>query len=102
VLPGQREAYIWNSPVELSGQDRLKHLRDALTNERLFPASELAEGSVGRFVDELRRFRPQCLFGYPSAITLLCRLANRAGLPLDDLGVRVVFSTAEVLYEHQK
>lgn len=100
--PGTREAYIWNSPVELTKQDRAKHLRDWLTNERLFPASELSEASIERFVEGLERFRPQCLFGYPSAMSLLCRLAHRACLRLDALPVRAVFSTAEVLYDHQR
>lgn len=99
---GDREAYIWNAPVELNKQDRVKRVRDRLINEQLFAASELSPQSIGGFVDALRRFRPDCLFGYPSAISLLCALARDAGLTLDDLPVRVVFSTAEVLYEHQK
>ncbi len=102
IRPGDREAYIWNSPVELSRQDRLKRVRDWLMNDRLLPASELCEANVADYVARLRRFRPHCLFGYPSAISLLARLASRAGLDLSDLGVRVVFTTAEVLYQHQR
>lgn len=102
ILPGDREAYLWGSPVELGAQDRLKRFRDALTNELLLSAFDLSEQSVGGFVDRLQHFGPACLFGYPSSIALLCRLARRAGLRLDELGVRVVFSTAEVLYDDQK
>lgn len=102
AAPGQREAYIWNAPVELSKQDRLKRLRDWLTNERLFPASELSAGSIGRFVAGLQRFGPRCLFGYPSAIALLCGLARSAGLALRLPTLKVVFTTGEVLYEHQR
>ena len=102
VRPGDREAYIWGAPVELNKQDRLKQFRDRLTNELLLSAFDLSEQSVGWFVDRLRRFKPKCLFGYPSSITLMCQLAGRAGLDLTDLPVRVVFSTAEVLYDHQR
>jgi phenylacetate-CoA ligase len=102
VTPGQREAYIWNSPVELSGQDRLKRFRDWMINDRLMCPSGLSPRTVGAFVRRLRRFRPACVFGYPSAIELVCRLAGDVGLRLDDIGVRVVFTTAEVLYEHQR
>ena len=102
VRPGDREAYLWGSPVELSKQDRLKNLRDALTNEMLLSAFDLSEKSVGLFVERLRRFRPRCIFGYPSSIALLCEMAGRAGHRLSDIGVQVVFSTAEVLYDHQK
>ena len=102
IAPGDREAYIWNSPVELSKQDKAKRLRDWLTNEKIFPASELSPNSIGRFVEGLGRFRPKCLFGYPSAMTLMCQLARREGLSLGDLPVKVVFSTAEVLHDHQR
>jgi len=102
IRPGDREAYLWGSPVELSKQDRLKQLRDWMTNEMLLSAFDLSEQSVGHFVERLRRFRPACLFGYPSSISLMCRLAQRAGHDLGSLPVQVVFSTAEVLYDHQR
>jgi phenylacetate-CoA ligase len=102
ILPGDHEAYIWGSPVELSKQDRLKNLRDWMTNEMLLSAFDLSEESVGRFVQRLQRFRPACIFGYPSSISLLCQMAARAGHRMDDLPVRAVFCTAEVLYDHQK
>lgn len=102
INPGQREAYIWGAPVELNKQDRLKEFRDWLTNEMLLSAFDLSQQSVGWFVDRLRRFKPKCIFGYPSSIALMCRLAGQAGLKLADLPVEVVFSTAEVLYDHQK
>ncbi len=102
VRPGEKEAYIWGSPVELSKQDRIKNIRDWITNELLLSAFDLSEQSVGWFVERLRRFGPKCLFGYPSSISLMCQLARRVGLDLTDLPVQVVFSTAEVLYDHQK
>ena len=102
IEPGDREAYIWGSPVELSRQERMKILRDSLTNELLLSAFDLSEESVGWFVERLRRFGPKCLFGYPSSIALMCQLAGKAGYDLADLPVKVVFSTAEVLYDHQK
>ncbi|MCK4626505.1 MAG: phenylacetate--CoA ligase family protein [Phycisphaerae bacterium] len=102
VRPGEKEAYIWGSPVELSKQDRIKNIRDWITNELLLSAFDLSEQSVGWFVERLRRFGPKCLFGYPSSISLMCQLARREGLDLTDLPVQVVFSTAEVLYDHQK
>ena len=102
VEPGDREAYLWGSPVELSGQDRLKRMRDRLTNEMLLSAFDLSEQRVGWFVERLRQFRPKALFGYPSSIALMCQLARKANLSLEDLPIEAVFSTAEVLYDHQK
>lgn len=102
VRPGDREAYIWGSPVELSRQDRLKQCRDWLINDMLLPAFDLSETTARRFVDKLHRFQPACIFGYPSSIALLCQFARQANLRLDDLPVKAIFSTAEVLYDHQK
>ncbi|MCK5113667.1 MAG: phenylacetate--CoA ligase family protein [Phycisphaerae bacterium] len=102
IRVGDREGYIWNSPVELGRQDKIKRLRDWTINERLFPASELSESSIAEFVDALRRFAPKSLFGYPNAVTLMCKLAGAAGLRLDDIGVEVFFSTAEVLHDWQR
>jgi len=102
IEPGDREVYIWGSPVELSGQDRLKRIRDWLTNEMLLSAFDLSEERIGWFVKRLRRFRPKALFGYPSSIALMCQLARKTNLSLQDLPLKAVFSTAEVLYDHQK
>jgi len=102
VRPGDREAYLWGSPVELTRQDRLRALRDRLVNDRLIDAFGLSERSVARYVAGLRAFRPACLFGYPSSIALLARLASRAGLRLDDLNLRAVFVTAELLTDEQR
>ena len=88
--------------MELRGQDRLKSLRDRLTNELLLSAFELSPASVDTFLDRLAAFRPRCLFGYPSSIALLCRLAAERGLAMPPLPLAAAFTTAEVLYEDQR
>lgn len=99
---GDRELYLWGSPVEVTKQDRIKDLRDRLTNQLLLSAFELSPKQVQLYIEEIRQFRPKCLFGYPSSIDLFCRMAKEQGHNLNDLGIEVVFSTAEVLYDHQK
>jgi len=42
------------------------------------------------------------VFGYPSAIETLCELSRSADLDLSDMPVRAVFTTGEVLYDHQR
>lgn len=102
IRPGDREAYIWGSPIELSRADRTKRLRDRLLNERLFSAYELVPELIHDFIRRLARFKPVCLYGYPGSIALMCQLAQQAGIDLSELPMRVVFSTAEVLYDHQR
>lgn len=99
---GERELYLWGSPVELTKQDRIKQIRDSLVNALLVSAFELSAEAVPELVRTLRRFHPACVFGYPSTIALFCSMAEEQGLSLNTAGVRVVFSTAEVLYPHQR
>ena len=99
---GDREAVLWGSPIELQAQDRLRRLRDALLRTTLLPAFAMSSARLDGYVRQLRRWRPRMLFGYPSA---LCRIASHAGardLPLDGMGVKVAFVTAERLYDEQR
>jgi phenylacetate-CoA ligase len=42
------------------------------------------------------------LFGYPSALSFIARHAERRGVGLDDLGIKVAFVTSERLYDDQR
>jgi len=99
---GDREIVIWGSPIELGAQDRLRGLRDALMRTELLPAFEMSDQRVESFIARIRARRPSMLFGYPSAISHIALHAERRGVRLDDLGVKVVFVTAERLYDHQR
>jgi len=97
---GDKEVYFWASPVELSGQDRLKHLRDAATNQLLTNAVELTEESAGRYVEQWKRWQPKCIFGYPTSFVLLAKMAERQGVDLHQLkryGLEVICTSSEVL-----
>ncbi|MBW3509380.1 glycosyltransferase [Janthinobacterium sp. NKUCC06_STL] len=99
---GDREAVLWGSPIELHAQDRVRRVRDALLRTTLLPAFAMSPDRLDGYVRQLRRWRPRMLFGYPSA---LCRIASHASardLPLDGLGVKVAFVTAERLYDEQR
>ncbi len=99
---GDKELYLWGSPLEITKQDRIKDVRDRLTNQLLLSAFELSPAQLHLYVKKMEKFKPRCIFGYPSSIDLFCRMAKQHGYELKNLDIRVVFSTAEVLYEHQK
>jgi phenylacetate-CoA ligase len=88
--------------VEITKQDRLKTLRDTLTNELLISAFEISTENLPGMVQQLKNFKPKCVFGYPSTISLFCKMAAEQGFTLRNAGVQVVFSTAEVLYDEQR
>ena len=95
---GDRELFLWGSPIEWSRTDRVKRFRDALFNHRLLSAFEMSPTRMDAYLDEIESYRPACLFGYPSSIALLVRHALRRGravrLPL----LRAVFVTGEVCH----
>lgn len=99
---GDRELYLWGSPLEMKKQDRMKEVRDRLTNELLISAFEISAAQVAGIFQQFRKFAPKSVFGYPSTIALFCQMAQEKNLKLEDLGIQTVFTTAEVLYEHQR
>ena len=99
---GDPEVVLWGSPIELGAQDRMRLLRDRLLRTKLLPAFDMSLENLDRFVAEIRARRPRMLFGYPSALAKVAAHAKARGQRLDDLGVRVVFVTSEMLYDHQR
>lgn len=99
---GDRELYLWGSPLEASRQDRVKDIRDRLVNEKLISAFELSREKIPDIVRQFDRFRPKALFGYPSTISLFCRFAKEAGIRPAHQNLITVFTTAETLYPEQK
>jgi phenylacetate-CoA ligase len=99
---GERELVIWGSPIELKAQDRARVLRDRLMRSSLLPAFDLSTAKLDDYLATIQRQRPAMLFGYPSAISKIARHAETRHLRLDNIGVRVVFVTAERLYDEQR
>ncbi len=99
---GQRELYLWGSPIESNRTDALKRLRDTLFNERLLSAFSMSEDRMDEYIDELERFRPVCLFGYPSSLALLAQRARSRNRQITTPSLRAVFVTGEVCYPHHR
>jgi len=99
---GERELWLWGSPVELEHADRLKRWRDRLFNHRLLNAFSMSAEAMDAYLQELDRFEPACLFGYPSSIAHLVEHARHTGFHLRRKSLRAVFVTGEVCYPHQR
>ena len=103
ICPGDREIWIWGSPVEVNATDRLRRWRDALLGQEILSAFEMSDAAMDRYVERLQHVRPACVYGYASSLALLARHALEAGgLPPGALGsgrLRAVFTTGEGLLE---
>lgn len=99
---GDPEIVVWGSPIELGKQDRIKHWRDKLLRTQLLPAFEMSETKLDQFIATIRSVRPRMLFGYPSALTHIAKHAQKRGVDMTDLGIKVAFVTSERLYDEQR
>ena len=99
---GDPEIVVWGSPIELGKQDRIKYWRDKLLRTQLLPGFEMSEPKLDQFIATIRAMRPRMLFGYPSALTHIARHAQKRGVVMSDLGIRVAFVTSERLYDEQR
>lgn len=99
---GDPEIVVWGSPIELKAQDRIRALRDRLMRTELLPAFEMSANKLDAFVAAIRARRPRMLFGYPSALAFIAAHAERRGVAMDDLGIKVAFVTSERLYDDQR
>jgi len=102
VAPGEREAYLWGAPVELARTDRIKTLRDRLVNQIVLNAFAMAPPVMDGYLDALESFAPRCLYGYASSLALLAAHARARGRRLRLPALRVVCTTGEPLYPHQR
>ena len=99
---GDPEIVVWGSPIELSKQDQLKVWRDKLLRTQLLPAFEMSEAKLDQFIATIRSVKPRMLFGYPSALSHIAKHAQKRGIQMTDLGIKVAFVTSERLYQEQR
>lgn len=99
---GDKELVIWGSPIELGAQDRIKLIRDTLLRTHLIPAFEMSDAKVDSFIQTIQQFKPQMLFGYPSALAHIANRAEKQNIQLKGLGIKVAFVTSERLYDYQR
>lgn len=102
VEPGEREVYLWGAPVELNKTDRIKTLRDRLVNQLMLNAFAMSPERMDAYLDALQAWQPKCLYGYASSIALLAAHAEARQRTLHLPQLRVVCTTGEPLYPHQR
>lgn len=102
VEPGDREVYLWGAPVELNKTDRIKTLRDRLVNQLLLNAFEMSPARMDDYLQAIERWNPKAIYGYASSLALLAAHAESRGTKPKLPALRVVSSTGEPLFPHQR
>ena len=102
VEVGEPEVYIWGAPVELNKTDWVKTMRDRLLNQLVLNAFAMSPARMDRYLDALEGFQPRSIYGYSSSVALLAAHARARGRRLRLPKLKVVCTTGEPLYDHQR
>ncbi len=102
VEVGEPEVYVWGAPVELSKTDWVKTVRDRLLNQLVLNAFAMSPERMDGYLDAVEAFRPRCIYGYASSVALLAAHARERGRRLRLPHLKVVCTTGEPLYDHQR
>ena len=102
VEPGEREVYLWGAPIELNRTDKVKTLRDRMINQLVLNAFAMSRPRMDQYLDDIKAWRPASLYGYASSLSLLAAHAEARGVALRIPTLRVVCTTGEPLYPHQR
>jgi phenylacetate-CoA ligase len=102
VEPGEPEVYLWGAPVELNKTDWVKTLRDRLINQLVLNAFAMSPPRMDHYLDAIEAYRPRCIYGYASSVALLAAHARERGRQPRLPGLKVVCTTGEPLYAHQR
>jgi phenylacetate-CoA ligase len=102
VQPGEREVYLWGAPVELNNTDRIKILRDRLVNQLLLNAFEMSPARMDNYLGAIQSWNPKAIYGYASSLALLAAHAESRGIRPRLPALRVVSTTGEPLFPHQR
>lgn len=102
VRPGDAVLAVWGRPVGTRREWALLQLKSFLNHILHVSAFELDPASIRALLPRIRALSPRLVYGYPSGLAEIAKVAEELGVRLDDLGVRVVGCTAEVLYGFQR
>ncbi len=97
---GHKELVIWGSPIESSGQGRIKSIRDYLLGSRFYSITEFTPEQMDRILERMFKHTPQMLFAYPSILYALAQRALSRSMTFQ--GIHVAFVTSEVLEPYQR
>jgi phenylacetate-CoA ligase len=97
--PGMKRALVWGVNSDLSaGRTRRgikRWLRDFGGSQEALPCAVMTEADLISYHRRLTAFKPEVLYGYPSAIEQVARFIRESGLP--PIRVKTIITTAERL-----
>ena len=101
VLPGEPEARLWGSPIDINRAKSLRgFLHSAISREKMLSAYSMDEQSLNSYLKFCLSFKPKLLIGYPSALSVFAAYLESQGARIPSLVA--ISCSAETLYEHDR
>jgi phenylacetate-CoA ligase len=98
---GDRQAFLWGVPPERTLKERfLEGAKNYLNNSMYLSTFEISESTMRTYARMLRRFHPNILIGYPSALELFAGFCAREGV--SGIRPRAVVTSGEMLLPEQR
>ncbi len=93
---GDRQVRLWHSTLGMSGIQAFKERFDAvLMRRKFFPAFEMNEQTIGKYVEFLRQKRPVLIDGYAEAFNLIATYLRDA--KIEGIRPKGIISSAQTL-----
>lgn len=97
---GDRVAVLRGNPIVPLQQSKPPFWRyNHLHNQLLLSSFHMSQTNLKHYVDEIRRYAPKILDGYPSTLYVMAKYLQNAGQKLE---LNAVISSSETLYDFQR
>ena len=98
---GDKIAYLWGAPQDLSPQGGLKtKIFNLVYRMIMLDAFNMSEKILGEYVRILRKFKPKIINGYSSAIYLMAQYMEKRSI--DDIRPKAILTSCEMLFDYQR
>jgi phenylacetate-CoA ligase len=101
IMIGDKMALLWGTQFDMERSRKvINALRNWFSNTLLLSAYRMDLDSVDVYVKKLKRFKPDVMVGYPSALTHFSEVLKDRGE--DGIRPKAVLVSGETLYEWQR
>ncbi len=98
---GDRQAFIWGFPFDIPLKERMASaVRNYFSNITYLSSFDMSEKAMHDYAMKLKRYKPDLLLGYPSAVSLFAEFVRDS--KIDGIRPRAIISSGEKMYPVQR
>ncbi len=98
---GDKQAFVWGFPFDIPLKERMASaIRNYFANITYLSSFNLSEKAMRDFANRLKRYKPDLVIGYPSAVTFFAEFLREN--KISDIRPKAVISSGEKIYPQQR